>query len=304
MVKMSEVIDVQASEAAGIAAGKGIKDVEKYRKLFAGRFIVVKIGGSALSDLFTDMKATSGVVENLVLTQMLGLKLMLVHGGANEIDKRCKELNIATRKIRGKRYTDEKVINVVDEVLGRVNEKLVALINQVSKRDIRKIKAVGMHKKIIFAQKYPRHDLGFVGEVTDINRTQLMFLADNVIPVITPVGLGETQGTLYNINADHVATALAQKIGAAKLVVITNVKGIYGKFGDEDTFMSTVKFSQAKKMIDDGKIVDGMIPKVNACMSAIKGGVEKAHIIDGRLKDSLIREIFTDEGVGTEIIED
>jgi len=234
---------------------------------------------------------------------------VVVHGGGPQIDTALDKMGITSRYVRGMRVTDKETLDIVEMVLvGKVNKEIVTMINQHGGM------AVGLSGKdggLILAKKMSVTvessngeapeiiDIGMVGEIVGINPLVIESLDQNkFIPVIAPVGVGR-DGETYNINADLVAGEIAEALHAEKLILMTDVEGVKDK---KSSLLSTLKENQARKMIQDGVVGAGMIPKVECCINALKGGVEKTHIIDGRVKHAVLLEIFTREGVGTEVV--
>lgn len=275
-----------------------------YIQRFYGKTFVVKYGGSAMGD--EELKAS--FAQDMVLLKYVGINPVVVHGGGPQIDETLKKMGVTSRYVRGMRVTDAETINVVEMVLvGKVNKEIVGLINYhggnavgVSGKDGELILARKMNVSVSSNQKEPEIiDIGMVGEIISINPTLIHALDENkFIPVIAPVGVGE-KGETFNINADLVAGQTAEALGAEKLILLTDVEGVKNKQGQ---LMSTLKVGQARKMIQAGVVGSGMIPKVECCIEALEGGVAKTHIIDGRVKHAMLLEIFTQEGVGTEVV--
>ena len=275
-----------------------------YLRRFQGQTLVVKYGGAAQQD--AELKA--GFAQDVALLQHLGINVVVVHGGGPQIGKYLKELNIPTSFVEGLRVTDAPTMDVVEMVLaGKINKEIVNLINTAGGR------AVGLSGKdgnLLRAQKMdfykPRADeppeiidIGLVGEVTAVNTDLIRTLqAQHFIPVIAPVGVGE-QGETYNINADTVAGAVAGALNAAKLILLTDVAGV---LDGEGNLVSSLTRRQAVTMMEEGAVSGGMIPKLMCCLEALEEGVAKAHILDGRLPHAVLLEIFTDTGIGTEIV--
>ena len=276
-----------------------------YMRQFQGKTLVIKYGGHAMKD----ESLKQGFAQDIVLLKYLGLNPVVVHGGGPQISQTLKRMGIESRFIEGMRITDGETMNVVEMVLvGKVNKEIVSLINAAGGR------AVGLSGKdgqLILAQKMhlyrPRGDeeppeiidIGMVGEVTCINTEVIETLqARNFIPVIAPVGVG-LEGETYNINADLVASNVAAALKAVKLILLTDVAGV---LDPEGNILSTLNRMDVLDGIDQEIITGGMIPKVNCCLEAIMAGVGKAHIIDGRVPHSVLLEIFTDHGIGTEIV--
>ena len=275
-----------------------------YIQRFYGKTFVVKYGGRAMVD--EQLKAS--FAQDIVLLKYVGISPVVVHGGGPQIDQTLKKMGIVSRYMQGMRVTDPETLDIVEMVLvGKVNKEIVGLINHQGGM------AVGLSGKdggLILARKKNIEvaadgeaneiiDLGMVGEIVRINPTVINSLDENnFIPVIAPVGVGE-KGETYNINADLVAGHIAEALGAEKLILLTDVEGVRSEKGG---LMSTLKISQARKLIEGGVVAAGMIPKVKCCIDALEGGVGKTHIIDGRVRHAVLLEIFTEEGVGTEVV--
>lgn len=272
-----------------------------YMQDFRGATVVVKFGGSAMEDLET----TQSVLRDIVFMEAIGMKPVIVHGGGKEISKRLKELNIPTQFVHGLRYTCNRTIAVVNEVLHQqTNARLVAKINEWGGR-ARTLSGLD----ILSAEKLTRVpdcdeevDLGFVGEVTAVDVARIQAILDNMeVPVITPLGRGE-DGQPYNINADTSACRIAEGLRARKLVFLSDVPGILRDPKDESTLISSIPMDQVQGLIDSGIVSGGMIPKIHSAIAALRAGTRKVHMIDARVPHSLLLEIFTDQGIGTEIV--
>ncbi|MFA6412847.1 MAG: acetylglutamate kinase [Syntrophales bacterium] len=276
-----------------------------YIRRFYNKVIVIKYGGHAMvDDELKDMFA-----RDVLMMKYVGIHPVVVHGGGPQIGGYLKKLGKESKFIQGMRVTDQGTMDIVEMVLvGKVNKEIVGLINQHGG------KAVGLSGKdgsLIRAEKYllsaekardtPPEiiDLGLVGKVKEINASLITGLVkDGFIPVIAPTGLGD-KGETYNINADIVAGAVAAALQAEKLVLLTDVEGV---LDSEEKLINTMSNAEALAMINDKVIHGGMFPKVKCCLKALRGGVRKSHIIDGRLKHAILLEMFTDRGIGTEII--
>jgi len=281
-----------------------------YIRKFNRQTMVIKYGGHAM----VDDKLKKGFALDIILMKYVGINPVVVHGGGPQIGKFLSEMSIKSNFVRGHRVTDEKTMDVVEMVLaGKVNKEIVATINQHGGQ------AVGLSGKdghLITAKKLqitsdpdktadnfdnPPEiiDIGLVGEVVSVDNRIINSLVDNqFIPVIAPVGVGKDNET-YNINADLVAGHIASSLKARKLILLTDVEGVLGGDGK---LINSLAAENANRMIADGAIKEGMIPKLQCSLEALKGGVEKVHIIDGRKEHTLLLEIFTDKGVGTEIV--
>jgi acetylglutamate kinase len=279
-----------------------------YIQKFVGKTVVIKYGGNAMIN--NELKRS--VIQDIILMKYIGLKPVVVHGGGPEITAMLKQIGKQSTFVSGLRVTDEETVAVAEMVLvGKINTEIVSLLIQYG------AKAVGLSGKdaqLLIAAKHlakvhedgqvKEVDIGFVGDVTKVNTDILWTLINNdYIPVISPIGVG-VNGESYNINADYVAGEVAGALGAEKLLLLTDVEGIYRDYHDKSTFISTLTFAEARQMIIDGSIDGGMIPKVEACVRALAGGASKTHIIDGRQPHSLLLEIFTDTGIGTEVIKE
>ncbi|MBF0482047.1 MAG: acetylglutamate kinase [Desulfovibrionaceae bacterium] len=271
---------------------------------FQGQTVVIKYGGNAMKD--EALKKSFAL--NVILLKYIGVNPVVVHGGGPQIGRMLGQLGIASEFKQGLRVTDEATMDVVEMVLvGRVNKEIVNLLNQHGGNAVG---LSGKDGKLIQARKLemvqPREDappeiieLGRVGEVTSVNTKILRTLEkEDFIPVIAPIGVGEGGGT-YNINADSVAGAVAVALGAKRLILLTDVAGVLDAAGE---LIPSFDLRSASEAMETGIIKGGMIPKITCCMEAVHGGVEKAHIIDGRVENSLILEMFTKSGIGTEIV--
>ncbi|MBK1988437.1 acetylglutamate kinase [Sphaerospermopsis aphanizomenoides BCCUSP55] len=267
-----------------------------YIQQFAGRTVVVKYGGAAMKDSTLKDK----VIRDIVFLSCVGLRPILVHGGGPEINSWLDKLGIEAQFKNGLRVTDAPTMDVVEMVLvGRVNKEIVALINQAGG------KAVGLCGKdghLITARPQGDEGIGFVGEVSNVNIKILETLASNgYIPVVSSVA-ADDNGQAYNINADTVAGEIAAALGAEKLILLTDTRGILKNYKDPSTLIPKVDIPEARQLINDGIVSGGMIPKVNCCVRSLAQGVKAAHIIDGRIPHALLLEIFTDVGIGTMIL--
>jgi acetylglutamate kinase len=267
-----------------------------YIQQFRGRTIVVKYGGAAMKD--GSLKA--GVVRDIVFMACVGIRPVVVHGGGPEINIWLGKLGIEPQFKDGLRVTDAPTMDVVEMVLvGRVNKELVSLINQEGG------KAVGLCGKdgnLIMARPQGSADVGFVGEVSSIDSGILKSLVESgYIPIVSSVASDET-GQAYNINADTVAGELAAALGAEKLILLTDTKGILEDYKDPSTLLPKLDIQQARQLIETGVVAGGMIPKVNCCVRSLAQGVGAAHIVDGRVPHALLLEIFSDLGIGSMIV--
>lgn len=269
-----------------------------YLRKWHGKTVVVKYGGAAM----TDASLKHQVMQDIVLMHYVGINPIVVHGGGPEVSEAMKKVGKDPVFVRGLRVTDAETMEIVEMVLaGKTNKGIVSLLQQHG------TKAVGLSGKdgdLFVARKMETDgaDLGFVGEVVQVNPDVLHTLvAGGYVPVICSVATGE-HGETYNINADHVAGRLAAELKAEKLVLLTDVRGILRDVSDPNSLMSQITAAEAQGLIDTGKVDKGMIPKVESCLMALQGGVPRAHILDGRAPHGLLTELFTDEGVGTMLV--
>ncbi len=267
-----------------------------YIKKFHKKVIVIKYGGSILGE----EKIRRGVLEDIVFLSFMGLKPVLVHGGGPNISDRMRASGKKTEFVDGMRVTDEETLVVVEEELQALNDIIVKELNELGGR------AVGLNGKecgIIQAEKKKgKVDLGLVGNITSSNTEAVLEeLKKDRLPVILPMGRGPDKKN-YNVNADEAAASISGALEAEKLVLLTNVKGVMRNAEDPSSFISTLTIKEAKALIANKIIQQGMIPKVMACISGLELGVKKTHMIDARTPHGLLLEIFTDRGVGTEIV--
>ena len=263
-----------------------------YIQRFRGKIMVLKLGGK----LFEDEELLDAFARDIALLKEVGIEPVLVHGGGPQLDKMMERMGIKVEKVEGLRATDEQSMEVVEMVLcGKLNRQLVMKINLVGG------KALGLSGKdgmMILAKQHSQSELGAVGVVEKVNSQLILQLTKSgFIPVIAPVGVDE-KGAVYNINADLAAGAIAGALGAEKLILLTDVEGVKNQKGE---LLGSLHAGEASRMIKKGIISGGMVPKVQCCLEALRSGVNKAHIIDGRVAHSLLLEIFTDQGLGTEI---
>ncbi|MDD2752913.1 MAG: acetylglutamate kinase [Candidatus Omnitrophica bacterium] len=267
-----------------------------YIKKFHKKIIVIKYGGSILGE----EKIRRGVLEDIVFLNFMGLKPVLVHGGGPNISDRMRSTGKKAEFVDGMRVTDEETLQVVEEELQKLNETIVKEIIELG------AKAIGLNgkeKKIIQAEKKKaKIDLGLVGLISGISAEPILDeLSRDQVAVILPMGRGSDKKT-YNVNADEAAAHISAALKAEKLVLLTNVKGIMRRPDDAHSFLSTLTIKEAKGLIQEKIVQQGMIPKVNACIEALEHGVKKTHVIDARTPHGLLLEIFTNQGVGTEIV--
>lgn len=267
-----------------------------YIKKFRGKEILIKYGGAAMGN--EDIRMN--VLHDLVFMSYVGIKPILIHGGGPNITERMKKEGVVSKFVDGLRVTDKMTINIVSETLADLNKSIVHDINQLGARAIG---LSGYDNEILNVKKVQaREDIGYVGEVTSVNLLPLKELTEfNIIPVIYPLGIDEKR-EVYNVNADEAAAKIAAAMQVQKLMVLSNVRGILRDPEDPNSLISSLHVDEVDTLIKNKVISGGMIPKVRACTTALTGDVKKAHIIDGRIKHSLLLEIFTDQGIGTEII--
>ena len=268
-----------------------------YLRQFYGKTIVIKYGGNAM----TNETLKEKVMKDVALLHYVGIRPILVHGGGPEINALMDKLECKSEFVDGLRVTDPEAMEIVEMALSKTNKNLVSLLNKSG------ASAVGLSGKdanLLIAKKMESEsgaDLGLVGEVVQVNAPFLAMLADQGhIPVICSVAAG-LNGETFNVNADHAAGAIAAAMKATKLVVLTDVEGLYMDFDDKSTLVHQISAKEATDLVTSGKAAKGMIPKLEASTAAVQSGVERAHLIDGRHPHSILIEIFTDAGVGTMI---
>ena len=265
-----------------------------YIKKWIGETIVVKYGGNAM----INEELKSAVLSDLVLMQLVGINVVLVHGGGPEINAMLNAVGKKSEFKDGMRVTDRETIDIVQMVLaGKVNKSLVQLLDSHGGKALG---LCGLDGKMLMASKLgAAHDLGFVGEIREVNPEPLrMAMRDGYIPIVATVA-GGYDGNTYNINADLAAAQIAAKLKAKKLILMTDIRGLLRDVNDENSLIPVVNVSEVPMLKRDGIIKGGMIPKIDCCVEAVRNGVSRAHIIDGRLEHSIILELFSDEGIGT-----
>ncbi len=277
-----------------------------YIQKYKNKLIVVKYGGNAM----TDPVLESSFARDIVLLKTVGIHPVVVHGGGPQVDSLLSELGRESERIDGMRVTDQATMDVVEMVLGgQVNKSIVSLINKhggkaigMTGKDANLIRAKKLYMQKIDDEGRPQAvDLGFVGEVESVNKDVIdMLIASDFIPVIAPLGV-DANGNTYNINADLVASRVAEFLGAERLLLLTNIKGVLDKQGNVLTHLSA---DDVDALIADGTISGGMIPKIAGALDAVKSGLRSATIVDGRVPHACLLEIFTEEGVGTQILRD
>jgi acetylglutamate kinase len=280
-----------------------------YIKTFSSKTFVIKYGGAAM----LDEETRKCLIQNLILLKYIGINPVIIHGGGKEINSYLEKFNVKSEFVNGLRVTDEQTMAIVQMVLvGKINQEIVSLINQLGGMGVG---LSGKDANILVARKHlpetsydkKQHDakvvdLGFVGDIEKVDPTLIESLCQQgYIPVISPIGVG-FEGESYNINADSAAGRIAQALHAEKLIMLTDIDGIYESPGNSATKINALTIDKAKQMMVHNQIKGGMIPKVRACIESLENGVNRTHIIDGREKHSLLIEIFTDEGTGTMVI--
>lgn len=270
-----------------------------YIQNFNRKIIVVKYGGSAMSD----EELQKNVIKDVTLLKLVGFKPIIVHGGGKEISRWVGKVGKEAKFVNGLRVTDEETMEIAEMVLSKVNKRLVTMVEELG------VKAVGISGKdgglLQVDKKYSNgEDIGFVGDIKKVDPKILYDLLEkDFLPIVAPIGLDDNFDT-YNINADDAACAIAKAVSAEKLAFLTDIEGLYKDINDKDSFISRLTADEADKLISDGFIGGGMLPKLNNCTQAIRNGVNRVHILDGRIPHCLLLEIFTNEGIGTAIVAD
>lgn len=270
-----------------------------YIQRFNRKIIVVKYGGSAM----VDEELKKNVIRDVTLLKLVGFKPIIVHGGGKEISKWVSKVGMEPEFINGLRKTDAATMEIAEMVLNKVNKSLVQLVQELG------VKAVGISGKDGGMLKVEKklsngQDIGFVGEITEVNPKILYDLLEkDFLPIVCPIGM-DAQFQSYNINADDAACAIARAVSAEKLAFLTDIEGVYRDPADKNSLISELTVSDAKELIGGGNIGGGMLPKLNNCIDAIEHGVSRVHILDGRIAHCLLLEIFTNKGIGTAILGD
>jgi len=292
-----------------ILKAKVLQSALPYIREFYGKTFVIKYGGAAM----TEEGLRENFAKDVALLRYVGIRVVVVHGGGPQISQTLERLGIKPHFVGGMRKTDEETMHVVEMVLsGDINKDIVALINRHSGKNIYAVGLSGRDGQLIRAKKLdkeayfrelglevPEEDIGYVGQVEGVNVELLQTLMEKgYIPVIAPVGVGK-EGEAYNINADLVASEVSKALKAEKLIFLTDTEGVKDK---EGKLISTLTRNEALRLISEDVIKGGMLPKVKSALEAIEAGVKKVHIIDGRITHSILLEVFTQEGVGTEIV--
>lgn len=270
-----------------------------YIQRFNRKIIVVKYGGSAM----VDEQLKEQVIQDVTLLKLVGFKPIIVHGGGKEISKWVGKAGMEPEFVNGLRVTDEATMELVEMVLGKVNKSLVQLVESLG------VRAIGISGKdgalLKVDKKYADgEDIGFVGEVKEVNADILFDLLEkDFLPIVCPVGMDDVFQT-YNINADDAACAIARAVHAEKLAFLTDIEGVYKDPKDPTTLISELRVSEGKTLMEKGYIGGGMLPKLQNCIDAIENGVSRVHILDGRIPHCLLLEIFTNKGIGTAMLDD
>lgn len=270
-----------------------------YIQRFNRKIIVVKYGGSAM----VDEELKKQVIQDVTLLKLVGFKPIIVHGGGKEISRWVEKSGMEPEFINGLRKTDAQTMEIAEMVLNRVNKSLVQKVQELG------VLSIGISGKDGGLLKVKKklsdgQDIGYVGEITDVNPKILYDLLEkDFLPIVCPTGLDDNYET-YNINADDAACAIARAVSAEKLAFLTDIEGVYKDPKDASTLISELTVSEAHALISDGYIGGGMLPKLNNCIDAIENGVSRVHILDGRIAHCLLLEIFTNKGIGTAILGD
>ena len=270
-----------------------------YIQQFNRKIVVVKYGGSAMSN----EELQKNVIKDVTLLKLVGFKPIIVHGGGKEISRWVEKVGKEPQFVNGLRVTDDETMEIAEMVLNKVNKSLVAMVQELG------VKAVGVSGKdgglLKVDKKYSDgQDIGFVGDIKEVNPKILYDLIEkDFLPIVAPIGFDDSFQT-YNINADDAACAIAKAVGAEKLAFLTDIEGLYKDINDKSSFISRISASQADRLIEEGFIGGGMLPKLGNCTSAIRNGVNRVHIWDGRIAHCLLLEIFTRNGIGTAIVKD
>jgi acetylglutamate kinase len=288
---------------SAISKASALVEALSYIQRFQDKVVVVKVGGSIMDD----DQALANILTDIVFMNYVGMQPVIVHGGGKAINDAMEKAGLQPQWVQGRRYTDERTLAIAEHVLcNQVNRFIVNFIQGQG------CEAMGLHSLasvVLFAQKAylpgeggRRIDLGLVGEIAHVNARLLKLLVQaDAIPVIATIARDDAGGKL-NVNADTAAGAVAAAMKAEKLVVVSDTDGIYADLKSPDSRISHLSVPQIEAMVQNGAIGSGMLPKVEACIAALKGGVNKAHIIDGRIPHSLLLEIYTESGIGTEIV--
>ena len=283
---------------ANIEKARILSEALPYIKLYHGKTVVIKYGGNAM----LSEELCQAVISDIVLLSLVGIRVVVVHGGGPEINEILEKIGKQPRFVDGLRYTDEETMDVVQMVLsGRISKHLVRLIGEEGGKAL---SMSGVDGRMMVARKLSTgKDLGLVGELVDVDPEPLrLALEGGYIPVVSTVACGEKPGEIYNINADTAASRLAAALGAEKLILLTDVRGLMRDPTDESTLIQVVSLPEVPRLIKAGIIGGGMIPKVDCCVEAVRQGVPRTHILDGRIPHSILIETLSHEGIGTMIL--
>ncbi len=281
---------------AHVGRAQVLAEALPYIQKFNGKTVVVKYGGNAM----ISEKLRHAVISDIILLHLVGIRVVVVHGGGPEITGMLRKIGKESRFVDGLRYTDGETMDIVQQVLcGKVNKDLVAILNRMGGRAVGLCGIdAGLFQARALDEKY-----GLVGEITRVDPKLVVdALEDGYIPVISTVAQGTDADTTYNINADTAAAKLAVALGAEKLLLLTDVRGLLRDPGDESTLLPVVELAQVPALVRDGVIQGGMIPKVDCCVEAVRSGVKTTVILDGRIPHSILIELLSDEGVGTMLL--
>ncbi|MBP6515137.1 MAG: acetylglutamate kinase [Steroidobacteraceae bacterium] len=287
------------------AAVRALRNAAPYMRLYKGKVFVIKAGGA----VFGDVASTTALIEQIAILHHLGIKVVLVHGGGPQLDQMQRSLGIEPRMVKGRRVTDEKSIDVTTMVLnGLINTRILALCRQF---DIKAVGLSGVDAGLVRAQRRPPVtvdgevvDYGFVGDVTSIDGDVLRKQLDaGLMPVVSPLS-SDDAGCVLNINADTVAAEIGAALGAEKLILCTGAPGILENLEDPSTLVSYTDLEGLERLQKGGSLADGMLPKATAIETALRGGVRRVHVISYKVADSVLAEVFTNEGTGTLIVAD
>ena len=294
---MEEKLEAKVNES--LHKAEVLIEALPYIQRFNRKIIVVKYGGSAM----IDEELKKNVIKDVTLLKLVGFKPIIVHGGGKEISRWVAKSGMEPKFINGLRVTDEPTMEIAEMVLNRVNKSLVQMVQELG------VLSVGISGKdgglLKVEKKYSNgEDIGFVGEITEVNPKVLYDLLEkDFLPIVCPIGMDKDFNT-YNINADDAACAIAKAMKAEKLAFLTDIEGVYKDYNDKDSLISELFVDDAKALIDSGFIGGGMLPKLGNCIDAIENGVSRVHILDGRILHCLLLEIFTNKGIGTAIIQE
>ncbi|WP_342767979.1 acetylglutamate kinase [Helicobacter didelphidarum] len=268
-----------------------------YIQYFRGKIIVIKYGGSAM----LDENLKKSLIRDVALLQSIGFKPIIVHGGGKEIDKWLHIAGIEREFQDGLRVTNAATMEIVEMVLNKVSKELVGLLSEFG---VHSCGLSGKDGRILQVRAKNKDKLGYVGEVINVDSTLIhSVLTSDFVPVICPIGIGGEHKS-YNVNADDAACALAEALKVEKLVFLSDIEGVYEDYHDKDSLITELSIAHAERLIQEGKINGGMIPKIRSCIQAVRNGVSRVHIIDGRIQHCLLLEFFTNRGIGTAILDE